>query len=275
MAVRSGNVFELESLLLNKLQLKGDISERGLRRTFSSCDIDNSGLINLTALISAIQVYLNGIPYTDIKRLVKCYDLNRDGYVSVGELHSMLATRSATRPKKGRRSKISEYSNENSIFMAEVESERAKNLREHRKNRELDQAIAIISQAKALEEICADMELEINNREKQKKQEERYARACEESLRIRQEAGKPLFPIYSAMGYKEPDFIPARKKCVSRGGKYSQNENMLYETDLGGTGSMNSAPKQTRPKTAGCGIHSHRRSQAQHSNHNRKINCWK
>lgn len=258
MSVRSNNPFELETLLLNKMSLKFDLTERGIKRAFASYDKDGNGLLNLREMTSAVQLYLNGIPRNDIKRLMKCYDVNGDGYISFEEFYAMLSSRNATRPqteRRGRRTvRIPQPTNNNTMidmFIAEEESSRARYLKERKKNREVDEAMCILHQAKVLEDMCTDMEIEIKQRERLAQQNSKYSASCDASLRAHKEAGKPLFPIYAAMGYKEPDILPGKRNTrFSRRGK---GVNILYETDLQGA-------RSNRTSTAPAAGGSNRRS---------------
>ena len=244
MALRSNSPYELEALLLQKMSLKFDLTERGLKRAFSSYDRDGNGLLSLKELVDAIQIYLNGIPRKDVKRLLKCYDANGDGYISFEEFYDMLSTRCATCAKtgvpRGRNTRPPPPNRNNLINnLDEVDcnAERERHLEEKRRNREADEAVSILSQARALEDMCAEIKLDIKNRDKLKAQDERFAAACDASLRSRKEAGKPLYPIYSAIGYREPDLMPVPTRSAHRRRSAGGEDGVAYETDLGGTGS--------------------------------------
>ena len=225
------------------MSLKFDLTERGIKKAFSSYDRDRNGLLSLQEMINAVQVYLNGIPRKDIKILMKCYDINGDGYISFEEFHSMLSSRSATRPQTEYRNRRINNNTEptrdyNMIDMltAEEENTRARYLKERKKNREVDEAMCILSQAKVLEEMCTDMENEIKERDRVSQQDRKYSDSCNESLRIRQDAEKPLFPIYDAMSYKEHDILPANRNTSFTRRGIRDGRNDTYETDLGGSG---------------------------------------
>jgi hypothetical protein len=274
MSVRSNNPSELETLLLNKMSLKFDLTERGIKRAFASYDKDGNGLLSLREMVDAVQIYLNGIPRRDVKRLMKCYDVNGDGYISFEEFYAMLSSRSATRlptdcrRRGGGRGASTSGQADNrcltDMLAAEGDSNRVRYLQELKISRQVDEGNCILSQAKVLEEMCNEMEIEIKERDRLASLDEKYAASCDASLRARKETGKPLFPIYSAMGYKEADLIPdKRNSSFTRGGASRARHggatgiNRGYETDLGGTGSARGG--SGRVSTAPTGATSRRR----------------
>lgn len=241
---------------MQKMSLKFDISERGIKKAFSSCDKDGNGLLGLHEMVDAVQIYLNGIPRKDVKCLIKCYDVNKDGYISFEEFYQMITTGCATRPnpsdhQRNRENKISLNRNNiiNNLDPENLDVERGRVLQERRRNREMDEAVSILSQARVLEQMVADMETGIKERERQRELDDKYKEFCEQSLRSRKDAGKPLYPIYSAVGFKEPDLMPARNNSAN---KRSQATSSILAGSANETNLRGSRPSRTggRPRSA-------------------------
>lgn len=89
------NLFDLETLFIEKLQEKYKLNIRDIKRAFSKFDIDNNGLLDLAELVKGIQIFLNGVKESQVRELVSRYDLNGDGKISYEEFLSFLQSRTA------------------------------------------------------------------------------------------------------------------------------------------------------------------------------------
>lgn len=92
------NLFDLESLFIDKLQEKYKLNIRDIKRAFSRFDLDNNGLLDLVEMSKGIQMFLNGVQESQVQQLVSNYDLNGDGKISYEEFLHFLSTRSAIDP---------------------------------------------------------------------------------------------------------------------------------------------------------------------------------
>lgn len=87
--------YELETLFIDKLTEKYKLNERDLKKAFAQYDTDGNGLLDLSEITGAIQLYLNGISKAEIQQFVKHYDLNGDGLISFEEFFTFLTKRNA------------------------------------------------------------------------------------------------------------------------------------------------------------------------------------
>lgn len=120
-AVRSGvSLDQLESLFIEKLSEKYRLTERyasyrsmracdtyvltidsflssirEIARAFSRFDKDNSGFLDVRELAAAIKVFINGVDDKQVVELVRRYDIDGDGQISLPELTRMLVSRSS------------------------------------------------------------------------------------------------------------------------------------------------------------------------------------
>lgn len=101
---RIQSLYQLETLFIDKLSEKYNLNIRDLKKAFSKFDKDANGLLDLTELESAINVFLNGINKDQIKSLVQCYDINGDGKISFEEFLYFISTRSAVKKKESNKS---------------------------------------------------------------------------------------------------------------------------------------------------------------------------
>lgn len=103
--------YELETLFIEKLTEKYKLTERDIKRAFAQYDKDGNGLLDLSEITGAIQLYLNGVSRPDIQQFVKHYDTNGDGLISFEEFFVFLTKRTAvpkTVPKPSRRHEVDE-----------------------------------------------------------------------------------------------------------------------------------------------------------------------
>lgn len=94
------NIYELESLFVEKLSEKYSLNKKDLKKAFMRFDHDGNGLLDLSELGAAIRVFVNGVNDNQVEQLMSAYDMNGDGKVSYEELLHYLTTREATRAAK-------------------------------------------------------------------------------------------------------------------------------------------------------------------------------
>lgn len=92
------NLKELENLFISKLTEKYKLTQRDIKKAFTKFDKDNSGYLNNNELAYAISLYCNGVNYNLINELVKCYDVDQDGVISLEEFSRFLLSRNSSNP---------------------------------------------------------------------------------------------------------------------------------------------------------------------------------
>ena len=91
------NIYELESLFIEKLSEKYSLNKRDLKKAFLRFDKDGNGLLDLSELSAAIKMFLNGVSDADIEALMIAYDTNGDGKLSYEELLYFLTVSESSR----------------------------------------------------------------------------------------------------------------------------------------------------------------------------------
>jgi len=95
MSAASLSSYELESLFIEKLTQKFQLTERDMKRAFSLYDTDGNGLLSLNELIHAFEKHLVGVKRQQIEELIRNYDINGDGFISFEEFYGFLINRNA------------------------------------------------------------------------------------------------------------------------------------------------------------------------------------
>ena len=93
--------YELETLFIEKLTEKYDLTERSIKKAFSRFDADGNGLLNLNELVAGFEAFLNGVDHKQVQALVFSYDVNGDGVISFEEFFQFLTNR------QGKQNKVS------------------------------------------------------------------------------------------------------------------------------------------------------------------------
>lgn len=93
MATAGMSTAELETLFLQKLTEKYELTERSIKKAFSRFDADGNGLLNLNELVSGFESFLNGVSRKQVQELVFSYDVNGDGVISFEEFFHFLTNR--------------------------------------------------------------------------------------------------------------------------------------------------------------------------------------
>jgi Ca2+-binding EF-hand superfamily protein len=97
MATAGMSTAELETLFLQKLTEKYELTERSIKKAFSRFDADGNGLLNLNELVSGFESFLNGVSRKQVQELVFSYDVNGDGVISFEEFFRFLTNRQGGR----------------------------------------------------------------------------------------------------------------------------------------------------------------------------------
>jgi hypothetical protein len=93
MATSSMTTYELETLFIEKLTEKYNLTERSIKKAFSRFDSDGNGLLNLAELVTGFEAFLNGVSHKQVQALVFSYDVNGDGVISFEEFFQFLTNR--------------------------------------------------------------------------------------------------------------------------------------------------------------------------------------
>lgn len=99
MATASMTTDELETLFIEKLTEKFDLTERSIKKAFSRFDSDGNGLLNLNELVAGFEAFLNGVSRKQVQDLVFSYDVNGDGVISFEEFFQFLTNRQGKQNK--------------------------------------------------------------------------------------------------------------------------------------------------------------------------------
>ena len=94
------NVYDLESLFIEKLSEKYTLNKKDLKKAFMRFDHDGNGLLDLTELGEAVRVFISGVTEQQVENLMAAYDTNGDGKISYEELLHNLTSRDATKEEK-------------------------------------------------------------------------------------------------------------------------------------------------------------------------------
>eukprot|EP01041_Mallomonas_annulata_P009524 gene9524-19804_t len=84
---------DVENLFIEKLQEKYRLTERDLKKAFTKYDTNGSGYLESRELAAAINHFLNGVNPEIVNELVKHYDIDGDGLISVSEFAQFLSSR--------------------------------------------------------------------------------------------------------------------------------------------------------------------------------------
>jgi hypothetical protein len=93
MATSHMTTYELETLFIEKLTEKYNLTERSIKKAFSRFDTDGNGLLNLNELVAGFEMFLNGVSHKQVEALVFSYDMNGDGVISFEEFFQFLTNR--------------------------------------------------------------------------------------------------------------------------------------------------------------------------------------
>lgn len=94
------NLKQVENLFIEKLLEKYQLTQRDLRRAFNKFDHDGNGFLSVGELAAAIRLYVNGVDPNLVSELVKNYDVDQDGVVSIDEFSQFLLSRESADPSK-------------------------------------------------------------------------------------------------------------------------------------------------------------------------------
>lgn len=100
MATSSMTTYELETLFIEKLTEKYELTERSIKKAFSRFDADGNGLLNLNELVAGFEAFLNGVSHKQVQALVFSYDTNGDGVISFEEFFQFLTNRQGKQNNK-------------------------------------------------------------------------------------------------------------------------------------------------------------------------------
>jgi hypothetical protein len=119
---------KLENLFIEKLTEKYRLTERDLKRAFVKYDIDGSGFLSTDELTNAIHLYLNGVKKEHVAELVRRYDVDHDGTISIEEFCQFLISRNAVAKDEwlsvnDKSSKSTPLKNNSNTINNEVESD--------------------------------------------------------------------------------------------------------------------------------------------------------
>lgn len=92
---RTEDLKRLENLFIEKLTEKYKLTERDIKRAFCKFDKDNSGYLDLDELTTAVHQFLNGVDRLQVADLVRCYDIDGDGSISLAEFSRFLLSRNS------------------------------------------------------------------------------------------------------------------------------------------------------------------------------------
>lgn len=85
----------IENMFIEKLGEKYRFTERDLKRAFFKFDKDNSGQISVAEMAAAIQVFVQGVDPKQIVELVRHYDVDGDGEISLSEFSQFIMSRNS------------------------------------------------------------------------------------------------------------------------------------------------------------------------------------
>lgn len=91
-------LIELENLFITKLSEKHQLTRRELKKVFHKYDIDGSGYLTTAELCLAIGSFLNGVEAQLIQELVRQYDVDQDGVISLDEFCNFILSRNHLNP---------------------------------------------------------------------------------------------------------------------------------------------------------------------------------
>jgi len=85
----------IENMFIEKLGEKYRFTERDLRRAFCKFDTDNSGKISVAELAAAVQLFVQGVDPKQVVELVRHYDVDGDGEISLEEFSQFIMSRNS------------------------------------------------------------------------------------------------------------------------------------------------------------------------------------